>query len=539
MKKAFSLILALALALCCFSFTASADEAPVVLTVAVSDGTNIEDFNTNEMTLYIEEKLGVDLQITAYDSSEYDSKINIMINAGDKLEDIIIGGLGGDAAIFDYAQQGAIIPLTEYYYNPEIAVNLTEAIERVGFDFRGAMTMPDGEIYGIASLNQSWGNEYGNGRAWVYTPWLEALGATAPTTTAELEALLEKAVATDLNGNGQKDEIGLAGYDGISGQWFNWLMNAFTYCNNQKDWMQVNDGVVSFAYTTDEWRQGIEYIRGLMAKGLIPTENLTQDLATGYTGMVNTEDVTCFMVGYTNADRMTDIERKGLYTAVLPVTGPNGNRTTMFSQSVPSTGMVITADCENPEMAFRVGDLMVCEELSITTRFGKKGVEWDYVSELEGGDAYECPYAPQFPAYIAVYHDSEYWGSGAMQNVSWMQKNPFIRQYGIAAGMAYAAGTMTQFDLEFANGATLYQNAGLTPKETVQKLIYSAEEQQIVTDVKTDLNTYIKETNAAWLTGAQELNDDTWNAYLKTIESMNAAEWLKVAQAAYDRSVGK
>ena len=126
-----------------------------------------------------------------------------------------------------------------------------------------------------------------------------------------------------------------------------------------------------------------------------------------------------------------------------------------------------------------------------------------------------------------------------MQNVSWMQKNPFIRQYGIAAGMAYAAGTMTQFDLEFANGATLYQTAGLTPKETVQKLIYSAEEQQIVTDVKTDLNTYIKETNAAWLTGAQELNDDTWNAYLKTIDSMNAAEWLKVAQAAYDRSVGK
>ncbi|MDD7412351.1 MAG: hypothetical protein PUK86_03890, partial [bacterium] len=109
MKKAFSLILALALALCCFSFTASADEAPVVLTVAVSDGTNIEDFNTNEMTLYIEEKLGVDLVITPYDSSDYDSKINLMINAGDKLEDIIIGGLGGNAAIFDYAQQGAIV----------------------------------------------------------------------------------------------------------------------------------------------------------------------------------------------------------------------------------------------------------------------------------------------------------------------------------------------------------------------------------------------------------------------------------------------
>lgn len=539
MKKAFSLILVLALILSCCCFTASADEAPIVLTVAIADGTNIEDYNTNAMTLYIEEKLGVDLQIIPYDSSDYNSKINLMVNAGDKLEDIIVGGLGGDAVIFDYAQQGAIIPLTEYYNNPEIAVNLTEAIDRVGFDFRGSMTMPDGEIYGIASLNQSWGNEYGSGRAWIYTPWLEALSAEAPTTTEELEALLEKAVSTDLNGNGQNDEMGLVGYGGVGGEWFEWLMNAFVYSNASKNWMNVNDGVVSFSYTTDEWRQGIEYIHGLMEKGLLPTENLTQDLATGYTTMVNTEDVTCFMVGYTNADRMTDVERKGLYTAVLPVTGPNGHRSTRFDQSVPSTGMVITADCENPEMAFRVGDLMVCEELSIVTRFGERGVEWDYISDLEGADAYECPYEPQFSSYIAVYHDSEYWGSGAMQNVSWMQKNPFIRQYGIAAGMAYAAGTMTQFDLKFAEGATLYQNAGLTPAETVQKLIYSAEEQEIVTDVSTDLNTYIKEANAAWLTGANELNDDTWNAYLETIESMNAAGWLEVAQAAYDRSVGK
>ncbi len=536
MKKVLSLVLALALVFSCFCF-ASADDEPVVLTVAVADKTNIEDYNTNQMTLYIEEKLGVDLDITAMDSSDYNSKINLMVQSGDALPDILVVG-PGNALLYEWAQLEAIVPLTQYYADPEIAVNIYESYNRVGYDWSGLMVLPDGEIYAIPKLNQSYGNEHGDGRLWIYKPWLEALNLEMPTTTDELKAALEAAVATDLNGNGVADEMGLVGYDGIGGQWFNYLMDGFVTCNDNKNWMIVNDGVVSFAYTTDEWRQGIEYIKSLFDAGLMPSENLTQDFATGYKGMVNSELVTAFTVAYTNADGMVDIERKGEYFPLAPIVGPNGFSSTTYDPSVPSPALCVTADCANPEMAFRVGDLMVSEELSIVTRFGEHGVEWDYVADKENPDEYACPYE-LFDPYVVIYHDSDYWGSGAMQNKSWMQQAPFIRQYGIAAGMAYNPDNITEFDLRFAEGCTLYQTSPANPKEYISLLIYSADEQEVVTNVSTDLNTYVKETMASWLTGAATLDDAAWDAFQAQVESIGAPAWLEVAQAAYNRSIGK
>ena len=157
---------------------------------------------------------------------------------------------------------------------------------------------------------------------------------------------------------------------------------------------------------------------------------------------------------------------------------------------------------------------------------------------MANADDYENPY-PLFPPYVVMYHDSDYWGSGAMQNKSWMQVGPYIRQYGIAAGMAVQKGNASQYDLNFAEGCTVYQTSESNPKEFIAKLTYSAEEQEIVTDVKTDLNTYVKETMAAWITGAQVLDDASWDAFQKQVEALNAAGWLACAQAAYDRSVGK
>ena len=536
MKKTLSLLLALVLALTCLSF-ASADDEPVVLTMTIADKTNVEDYNTNDLTLFVEEALGVDLQITATDSSDYTSKINLMVQSGDKLTDMIVVN-PGNPLLYEWAQLEAIIPVTEYYADPEIAVNIYKAFDRIGYDFRGLITLPDGEIYGIPTLNQSYGNEHGSGRLWIYKPWLEALNAEIPTTTEELKALLEQAVATDLNGNGAADEMGLVGYNGVGGSWFNFLMDAFVTCVSGKDWMNVKDGKVYFAYTTPEWREGVEYIKSLFDAGLMPSENLTQDFATGYKGMINTEAVTCFTVAYTNADGMVDADRKGEYFVVPPITGPNGFSSTTYSPSVPSTKLVFTADCANPEMAFRVGDLLISEELSIVTRFGARGQDWDYIADLSNADEYMNPY-PAFPPYIVVYDDSTYWGSGAMQNRSWMEAGPYIRQYGIAAGMAVKIGAASEFDLRFAEGCNEYQNSPANPKEYISLLIYSAEEQEVVTDVQADLNTYVKETTAAWLTGAATLDDAAWDAFQAQVEALGASRWLEVAQAAYDRSVGK
>ena len=273
MKK--TLCLLLALVLMCAAALALADE-PVKLTIAIPDKVNVEDYNTNEMTLKLEAELGCDIEFEVYPATDYKAKINLMIQSGDKLPDIIIGNDSFDnASIYEWSLAGALIPLTDYYADPELAVNIQKTYEEVG-DFRSLITMPDGEIYNIPKFAQSVGNEQG-AKLFIDMSVLEELGLPVPTTTDELADTLRKVVAA------KPDMIGLAGYNGVFGGadgtsfWFDYLMNSFVYSDSSHDFMKVEDGVLSFSYTEDAWKEGLKYIKGLIDEGLIAKESLTQD----------------------------------------------------------------------------------------------------------------------------------------------------------------------------------------------------------------------------------------------------------------------
>ncbi len=528
MKKLLTILVALALLACPMAFA----EEPVTLTVAVADKTNVEDYNTNLMTLYIEEQLNVDLQFQVYASTDYNTKINIKVQSGDELEDIILGTFG-DGLVFQWAQEGAIAPLTKYYKDASTAPNLFEAFERTGYDFRGDITLPDGEIYYIPVYNQSYGNEY-QAKFWYNPAWLEQLGEDLPETIDELRDLLSKVVATDLNNNGEADEIGIADYDGINGRWFSYLMNAFTYYDHLNDHMVVHDGTVSFAYTDEKFREGVLYIADMIAEGLIASESITQDNAT-WKNMINASDHSTFIVPYTTPSQILDLELKSKYVAMPPVKGPDDVCFSTFNPSKANCGMVISAGCENIEKAFEVGDLLTSELMGITQRWGQKGQDWDYVSETADPSQYAGTYSI-FGAVIVVYDDAKFWSSGGMQNRSWMQTGPFVRQYGIAAGRATKVGSASDYDLHIADGDILYQTGGFAPAEYISKLIYSEDEQAVVTKISEDLNTYVNETVSGWLLDSSKLTDDAWNAFLEGVSSLGAEEWLECAQAAYDRS---
>ena len=247
---------------------------PVKLTVWVPDSTRIEDWNTNEMTLWLEEQANVDLDIVVLSSDDYSTKVNMALTAGkiSDLPDIILGSSNfSSSMVYDWAKAEAVLSLTDYYNDPDLAVNINEAIERTGVDYTKHITSPDGNIYGIASYNQSYGNEYPN-KLWIYKPWLDALGKDVPTTTEEFYELLKLVSETDLNGNGKNDEIGMAGSSigSTYGGYLITLMDAFAYAGDT-NYLAVNDGVVSASYTTDEWKKGLEYTAKLFSEELIAT----------------------------------------------------------------------------------------------------------------------------------------------------------------------------------------------------------------------------------------------------------------------------
>ena len=532
-----SMILALSLLSACGDKAAddsgdSGNEETVTLTAWVPESIRIEDWNTNAMTLWLEEQTGYDLELIPLSSEDYTTKVNISMTAGnlDELPDIVFGSFG-DTAVWSWAEAGSIIPLSDYYSDPELSVNINEAIERTGVDYTQQIVSPDGNIYGIAAYNQSYGNEFRD-KLWIYQPWLEELDQEVPVTTEEFYELLKMISNSDMNGNGKKDEIGMLGSTGNYTNYWKFLMNAFTYAGDSH-FRTVEDGIVSASYTTDEWKEGLKYLKKMFDEGLIAPESLTIS-DEQFSTLINSEDPTVFSFVYYGAEMVeAGTSRQTDYVCIDTLMGPDGVNYSTYVPSVANITMVITANCKNPEAAFRIGDLMSSEYIGISQRWGEEGVDWDYPENVENISEYTAS-VEGFDISLVAYNDSTFWGGTDVTNGSWRQIGPLVRQYAIANGVGVIAGESNKYTQLFNEAASLYQNAGHEPTEVIPKLIYTTEESETIAEIESVLDSYVMESMANFVTGTMDI-DAEWDSYLAEIETIGLNTYLEVVQGVYDR----
>lgn len=529
MRRILSLLLAAALLLSLTNVALA--EEPIKLTIAIPDKVNVEDYNTNEMTLQLEEDLGIDIEFIVLASTDYATKINLMVQSGNELPDAIICQSMSLDMIYSWAQEGAIIPLTDYYADPELAVNINKSYEEVG-DFRPMITLPDGEIYQVPTYAQSVGNEQGS-KLWLDVTVLEEMGLSLPTTTDEMLEMFRAVKAK------YPDKLLVAGYGGVRGDssssWFDYFMNSFVYSNSNKDFMKIDDGKLSFAYTTEEWKEGLKYIKTLIDEDIIARESLTQD-RTQWISMINTLDT--FGLVYITPGEFTD-GRKDIFRSIDPMVGPEGVQYARYCPTQPSNGMIITADCEHPEEAFKLADLLVSRDYTITNRWGQRGRDWDYFEDYAAtlDDYDESEWSPTIPGcerLIIVYDDPTFWGSGNMQNRAWMNSGPAIRGFGVAGGRTINANTIDLYTLHMAESYQQYPP--FYPAEYIGSLIYSEEESAVIGEILTNLETYVALTTSNWLLGVGDI-DAEWDDFQAELKKIGIDKAVEIAQIAYTRSV--
>ena len=505
------------------------NKEPDKLTIWVSEVLQVEDWETNAMTLWLEEQGNLDLEFEVQPSADYSTKVNMALTVGDieDLPDVIICNFS-NGQIWEYAQAETILPLTDYYNDPQLAANIMEAYERTGTEYTKQIISPDNNIYGIATFNQSYGNEYPH-KMWMYKPYLDALGEDVPTTTEEYYELLKKVKETDLNGNGKADEIPLAGDTKDFTGYFNYLMNAFVYAGDS-EFKVIKDGVVSAAFNTDEWKEGLKYIHNLFDEGLILSESLTMD-SDQFKALLAAENNPVF--SFVAMGKGNTEQYKEDYIGIDSLTGPDGVNFATYRPSTAQVSYVVTANCENPEAAFRLGDLLSSEHMGITQRWGEEGVNWDYAKNLEKPEEYVAA-VEGFDLSIVAYDDGTFWGSSEAQNHCWRQVGPYVRQYGIANGLANKPENIDKYKSTLNAALTLYQTSGHNPKEVASVLNYTSDEQDQISDIALSLINYVKECRASFLNGNLDI-DAEWDAYLKEIDKIGLDEWLKVVQTVYDR----
>jgi len=499
---------------------------PDKLTVWIAENLKVEDWETNAQTLWLEEQGNLDLEFITMPSADYATKVGVALTVGnvEELPDVIFGSFDA-SKLMEYADAGTIVPLTEYYNDPEKSPNIHQLIETVGYDYTKTMYLPDGNIYSVASFSQAYGNEYPH-KLWIYKPWLDALGEEIPTTTEDFYRVLKKVKETDLNGNGKHDEIPMLGATKTYTGYFKALMNSFEYSAGIGGNNITDDGEVYAAFASEGWKKGLAYIEKLFDEGLIISEALTMD-ATQANALLKNEEHLVFSMAYYNASGV-DVED---YVVILPLVGPDGVQWASYSQASASPRFVVTANCKNVDAAFRLGDLLSSECAGISSRFGKEGVDWAYAKDvditgfipaIEGWD----------PSIVLLDSDSNW--QAEVQNNCWRQSGVYTLTFGITNGRMYDPATVTQHTMNNFASQDLYQDTALHPKYDPSKLVFTEEELEVIADVETTLTNYYEEFYANVFSGNIDL-DKEWDNYLAELDKMGLDEWVAIYQAAFDR----
>lgn len=517
------------------------------LTIAIQQESHIEDYENNWLTNHLEEELGINIEFYMMPSSsaDFQSKMSLMATGGEDMPDIVmpLGSLT-QAMILDYGSKGLFIPLEDYLNDETISPHFNAIPEEDREEMLNLMTSADGHIYGLIKYEpQTWNfNPY---RLYINQTWLDKLGLEVPTTTDELKEVLTAFVNEDPNGNGKKDEIGVYGIMGGYGQ--NTaiaLMNAFTFYD---DGLGKNNGLalsedgntVYAPWTTDEWRKGLEYLKDLYDNGLLAPAMFSDD-ENQFKATLNMEDN---VVGFSSVGSQTvnypDADNNKNYqdmTMIEPLKGPEGIQYTPYAALGYTAEFFVTSECENPELAFRVGEAFYDYEMSLNNRYGQYGVDWTDDSEVcaEANNGYKELGLVDEIKLVTNLGEKNIWGE--VNSQFWHNIGPRYTPASLTDAMADGS---TEFNVDSKNSmasATCYELYNdKHPDKVLPVLSYTLEEGEENAQVLTEITDMITNSIAEFVTGTRTLDDDGWNQYLSEMENAGLSTWLENAQAAYDR----
>ena len=175
----------------------------VTLKVAVVSDPVVGDWKINHFSKWYAKRTNVDIdwQVIAAgtgDQSDLITKVNAIIASGDLPDVFMTGFTPSQLALFD--DQRLFIPLDKYI--DDYGVETKRLLKEFPVA-KQVCTAPDGKMYSLPNVNDCFHCQGSIGRAWIYQPWLDELGLQMPSTTDELETVLEAFKTKDPNKNGR------------------------------------------------------------------------------------------------------------------------------------------------------------------------------------------------------------------------------------------------------------------------------------------------------------------------------------------------
>ncbi len=511
-----------------------ADGEEFELTIFTMSMPNVEDFETNDFTLYLEELTGIDLNFVTGTRDDWSEKLNMIMNSSD-IPDVILG-VSPDIAKLG-VDEGILWDLTDYM-TEEYVPNYIKLMNDNNFSL-DIMRETDGRIYSMANINDCYHCKFAR-KMWINTNILEEIGKEIPETTEELidvcAAFLDK----------YPDGIAIGG---AASGWYtrvqDFLLGAYTFIPTNSSTMGARDYVVRHAdtnemisvSTTDEYREGLKFLKELYDMGALIPEVFTQkseDMKT----LVNSMDVLMFPAG-TISDMISATDNAELYKSyapMAPVAGPDGTRIswTQPNYGVSSGAVTITdavAEEDIPKVLALI-DFFYSETGDLMSQYGaEEGVDWVLNPEGKKGLNGE----PATYEVLNVY-------SGEAQNHDWQDVGIRVapEDYRLGQAMADGVDPYAADGLEvllFNASKEFYEPYAYNTKLIqLNKLKLTSEESTDISTQAVEVGKIVVEDEVKFITGQLDLNNDAdWEAHKTALDKAGLQAVLDLYTKAYNR----
>jgi putative aldouronate transport system substrate-binding protein len=504
-------------------------------TIDIAANNRITDYETNYLTQYLEKlhNVNLDFYLLPEGSTDRTTKLALMVSSNE-LHDIILIGIP-EATRVDYGTQGAIIPLNRYVNDPAMAPNFAAIPKEYRDIMLNAMTSADGNMYGLAQVNiETWG--FANSRFFINRAWLDKLGLPVPVTTADLKNVLLAFRDRDPNGNGRKDEIGLYGqYSGGYMDVVSMLINAFIFYNRDDLALDASGNTVTAPFTDPAFRKALVYLNDLYKEEVLPASVFTDDTMQ-FRAVLNVQPpvvgaVTSGTGSWANFRTNPNFLEMEL---IPPLKGPDGVWYTPYKPYSPGIVGSISGKCKNPEGAFKILESFYRDDVSLISRFGEEGVDWSRKPEdlARASNSYIDMGLYSGPS-VAILNDI----LPLVGNKIWQQSNPQYLPESVMDRMVFVLeGDPTQFPDYILRGLHAKYYLDKHPAHVLPSLKYTRDELVNIAETMTNVNTFVAQSVAEFVTGARDITGDAaWNAYLRELDNMGLRRWIAAAQIAYNR----
>lgn len=464
-----------------------------------------------ETLMLYEEMTNVKIIWDTVSADGFAERVNLVM-ASNNMPDAIIKGVPD---VTKTSADGSIIDLTA------LINNYSTGIKSLYEDYpaaREASFSPDGKIYAIPCINTLSPNLTGHRNLWINKVWLDNLGLDAPETLDEFVATLTAFRDMDANGNGDAaDEIPyVVEYSGDRTPRSDVFMGSFGivpnmgYYANGTQFIHIVGDAVEFIPTSDSYREVLKFMNLLWGEKLLDNAIYTQtsDVALS---KFNSDISGCF--GLSSDDLWSECSSD--YIPLAPVKVDGIEPVIPLGSNHAGGAMVITKADQSPEITLRWIDYFYTDE----------------GSRLIGGlsemlDGITCQQLP----------DGTYEYSDDILNSS--------------KGVSMAVGSMCPLP---GGGFPYWRNENNSNFIYSQKVresvpayesyyqktpsyaypVFSIEDSERVNDIRRDLDVYVGECQAKFITG--ELSFDKWDEYVETCKKMYSEEITDYFQTAYDR----